>query len=63
MNSSSTSTDRYWRGLGFRVPKIRGPQHRPQNTIIRILGTPKKVMLGNYQIGIGVSHSVDADDL
>ena len=32
----------------------RGPQYRPQNTIILIIGTPKKVplILGNRHIGI-----------
>ena len=31
-------------------PKIGGPQHRPQNTIILITGIPKKVplILGNH---------------
>ena len=35
--------------LHMVVPKIRGPQYRPQNTIILIMGTPKKVplILGN----------------
>ena len=35
--------------LNMIVPKRRGPQYRPQNTIVLIRGTPKKVplILGN----------------
>ena len=29
----------------WEFPKMRGPQYRPQNTIILITGTPKKVPL------------------
>ena len=36
----------------WQFPKIGGPQYRPQNTIILIIGTPKKVplILGNPYI-------------
>ena len=36
-------------------PKIRGPQYRPQNTIILNIGTPKKVplILGNPHFNHG----------
>ena len=35
----------------WKFPKIRGPQSRPQNTIVLIMGTPTKVplILGNPQ--------------
>ena len=34
-------------------PKIRGPQYRPQNIIVLIIGTPKRVplILGNPHLG------------
>ena len=37
------------------VSQKRGPQYRPQNTIILIIGTPKKVplILGNPQVPLG----------
>ena len=36
----------------WKFPKIRGPQYRPQYTIVLIMGTPKKVplILGNYHL-------------
>ena len=55
-------------GLGFRVRSTgfevqdfvvsqnRGPQYRPQNTIVLIIGTPKMVplILGNPHLGFRV---------
>ena len=32
-------------GVIWKFPKIRGPQYRPQDIIILIMGTPKKVLL------------------
>ena len=36
----------------WKFPKIRGPQYRPQNTIVLIMGTPKRVplILGNPHV-------------
>ena len=46
----------YWGYIGviWYFPKIGGPQYRPPNTIMLIMGTPKKVHLiwGNPYIGI-----------
>ena len=38
---------------------MRGPQYRPQNTIVLLIGTPKRVplILGNCQIGRSVRSS------
>ena len=44
-------------------PKIRGPQYRPPNTIILIIGTPRKVplILGNYH-GIRAMDKLETDE-
>ena len=45
----------YILGLYDSFPKIRGPQYRPQHTIVLIIGTPKTVplMLGNPHVFTG----------
>ena len=41
-----------WHKIWY-FPKIRGPQYRPKNTIVLIIGTPEMVplILGNPHLG------------